>query len=196
MNKFLTILALGTLCSQFMACNKSAPKCCESESAAATSTSLWKDELKAVIPLLGHRNWIVVTDMAYPLQTQDGIKTVYTNENYMNILDFVYKEIEKAPHVKAAIYQDKELLYLNEKDAAGIDSLREQMKTLFGNNRTFILHEELISRLDEVSKIFNVVILKSNLTIPYTSTFFELDCKYWDGTKELKIEDGKQSLRK
>jgi hypothetical protein len=149
----------------------------------------WQNELKATIPLLGHRNWIVVTDMAYPLQTQTGIKTVYTNEDYMAILDFVYKEIEKAPHIKATVYQDKELLYLNEKDASGIDALRGQMKTLFGDNRTFVLHEELINRLDDVSRKFNVVILKSNLTIPFTSTFFELDCRYWDGTKELKIEN-------
>jgi hypothetical protein len=65
--------------------------------------------------------------MAYPLQTQPGIKTVHTNENYMDILDFVYREIEKAPHIKAAIYQDKELLYLNEKDEIGRASCRERV---------------------------------------------------------------------
>jgi hypothetical protein len=125
--------------------------------------------------------------MAYPLQTQAGIKTVYTNEAYMDILRFVYGEIEKAPHIKAAIYQDDELLYLNEKDAAGIDALRGQMKTLFGDRRTFVPHEELIDRLDEVSRKFNVVILKSNLTVPYTSTFFELDCNYWDSAREKNL---------
>jgi hypothetical protein len=164
MNRFFSISVLIVLCLQS----------CGPEAAS------WKDELKAEIPLLGHRNWIVVTDMAYPLQTQPGIKTVYTNEAYMDILDFVYREIEKAPHIKAAVYQDKELLYLDEKDVSGIDALRGQMKLLFGDRRTFIPHEELIGRLDEVSRKFNVVILKSNLTLPYTSTFFELECKYWN----------------
>jgi hypothetical protein len=131
--------------------------------------------------------------MAYPLQTQPGIKTVYTHEAYMEILDFVYREIENAPHVKAAIYQDRELLYLNEKDAAGIDALRGQMQTLFGDRRTFVPHEELINRLDEVSRKFNVVILKSNLTVPYTSTFFELDCNYWDGAREEAL---RQAIKK
>ncbi|MDR0756565.1 MAG: hypothetical protein LBF85_01815 [Tannerella sp.] len=158
---------------------ESARSCEPTEPAA-----LWKDALKAEIPLLGHRNWIVVTDMAYPLQTQPGIKTVHTGEAYMDVLDFVYREIEKAPHVKAAIYQDKELLYLDEKDVAGIDALRGQMKTLLGENRTFVLHDRLIDRLDEVSRKFNVVILKTALTVPYTSTFFELDCNYWDSTGE------------
>jgi hypothetical protein len=188
MNRFFNFLIFGALCFQFAACSKSAPKCCDSGSTTSVSTSSWKDVLKAEIPLLGHRNWIVVTDMAYPLQTQAGIKTIYTNEDYMNILDFVYKEIEKAPHIKATTYQDKELLYLDEKDAVGIDALRGQMKTLFGDRRIFVPHEELINRLDEVSRQFNVVILKSNLTVPYTSTFFELDCNYWDSAREKALQ--------
>ena len=172
MKKFLNFLTMGALCFHFVACGKSAPKCCDTEPVTPVSKLSWKDELKAEIPLLGHRNWIVVTDMAYPLQTQPGIKTVHANEAYMDILDFVYREIEKAPHIKAAVYQDKELLYLDEKSATGIDALRKQMSTLFGDSRTFVPHEELIDRLDEVSRKFNVIILKSNLTLPYTSTFF------------------------
>jgi hypothetical protein len=126
--------------------------------------------------------------MAYPLQTQPGIKTLYADESYPEILSFVYAEIEKAPHIKAAIYQDKELSYVDEKDAAGINALREQMKTLLGDRLIPLPHEELINRLDEVSRKFRVIILKSNLTIPYTSTFFELDCKYWDSAKEETLQ--------
>jgi hypothetical protein len=179
---------MGAICLQLAACCQSESRCCDSKSTTPESTVSWKNELKTEIPLLGHRNWIVVTDMAYPLQTQTGIKTVYTDAAYMDILDFVYGEIEKAPHIKAAIYQDRELLYLDERDATGIDALRGQMKSLLGDNRTFVPHEELINRLDEVSRIFNVVILKSNLTVPYTSTFFELDCNYWNSEKEKSLQ--------
>jgi hypothetical protein len=189
MKKFFYFLVLGALYLQLTACCKSEPKCCETTlTSAQTSAPAWKDELKTEIPLLGHRNWIVVTDMAYPLQTQTGIKTIYANDSYMDILDFVYKEIEKAPHIKAAVYQDKELLYLREKDVTGIDALREQMKTLFNDRQTLLPHEELINRLDEVSRKFRVIILKSNLTIPYSSTFFELDCNYWDGEREYELQ--------
>jgi hypothetical protein len=188
MNRFFNFLISAALCLQLAACSKSAPKCCDSEPATPVSTLSWKNELKDVIPLLGHRNWIVVTDMAYPLQTQPGIKTIYTHEAYMDVLDFVYREIENAPHIKAIVYQDRELLYLNEKDAPGIDALRSRMKTLFGDSRTFTPHEKLIDRLDEVSRKFNVVILKSNQTIPYTSTFFELDCNYWDSARENALQ--------
>ncbi|KAA6315685.1 hypothetical protein EZS27_033894 [termite gut metagenome] len=173
----IKFLVLGVMTLLFVAC-------CPSSTTVSEATPSWKGELTANLPLLGHRNWIVVTDMAYPLQTQPGIKTIYTNESYVEILKFVHQEIEKAPHVKATIYQDKELSYLDENAAQGIDALRGQMKTLLGDNVTPVIHEELIARLDEVSRVFNVVILKSNLTIPYTSTFFELDCNYWESAKE------------
>jgi hypothetical protein len=126
--------------------------------------------------------------MAYPLQTAPGIKTIYTDASYIDILSYVYGEIENAPHIKAAIYQDKELSYIEEKDAEGIDALREQMKTLLGNRSIAVPHEELIARLDEVSRMFNVIILKSNLTIPYTTTIFELDCNYWDSAREEVLQ--------
>lgn len=61
----------------------------------------WQTVLKEKLPLLGHRNWIVVTDMAYPSQAKKGITT-------------------------------------------------------------------------ELAK-------------PYTSTFFELDCKYWDNNKQTEL---------
>jgi hypothetical protein len=48
-------------------------------------------------------------------------------------------------------------------------------------------HEELIRRLDEVSSLCRVVIIKTPLTLPYTSTFFELDCGYWDSVREEAI---------
>ena len=169
------------------ACCRTATGGGDPESPALTRS--WKDELKSEIPLLGHRNWIVVTDMAYPLQAREGIKTVYTGESYMDLLGFVYREIENAPHIRAAIYQDSELPYLLEKDVAGIDALRARMNALLGDRRTFVPHETLINRLDEVSRTFRVVILKSDLTIPYTSTFFELDCNYWDAAGEERLRN-------
>ena len=48
-------------------------------------------------------------------------------------------------------------------------------------------HEDLILRLDEVSRLYRVVVIKSGLTIPYTSLFFELDCRYWDADREAAI---------
>lgn len=154
-----------------------------------TTTMDWKEELKSRLPFLGHRNWIVITDMAYPLQTQPGIETYFADESYIDILTFVYKEIKAAPHVKPIIYQDKELGFLNDYDAYGVEELKGEMTRLLGDKVVSLPHEEVIKRLDEVSKMFSVIIIKSNLTIPYTSTFFELDCNYWSDKNQNELNE-------
>lgn len=171
---YLYLLIMGITCSPL--------------SGSASGTGDWKDELKSQIPFLGHRNWIVITDMAYPLQTKPGIKTFFADESYIDILTFVYNEIEKAPHIKPIIYQDKELSVLADCDAKGLDKVKKDMNKLLGKKVVSLPHEELIKRLDEVSQMFSVIIIKSNLTIPYTSTFFELDCNYWDGERQESLD--------
>jgi hypothetical protein len=48
-------------------------------------------------------------------------------------------------------------------------------------------HMEIIEKLDESAKLFNVLLFKTDLTLPYTSVFVELDCGYWDGDKEARL---------
>lgn len=149
----------------------------------------WKEEVKTQIHRLGHRNWIVVTDKAYPLQNQPGITTLYTDASYREVLAFVTKTIGQASHVYPHIYQDQELCLLPEALCPGIDSLRKEMDRLLpSGTRTFRKHDELIATLDSISRTFQVIILKTNLTMPYTSTFFELDCRYWDADKQAALE--------
>ena len=150
----------------------------------------WKTFLKEELPLLGHRNWIVVTDMAYPLQTNPGIKTIFAAEPYEEVVETVNSMIEEAPHVFAHIYQDQEQQALSEELVPGWDEYKARMsQALDLSNVRWMPHEELIARLDEVSRLCQVVIIKTSLTIPYTSTFFELDCGYWDGERERKIRE-------
>jgi D-ribose pyranose/furanose isomerase RbsD len=182
--KYLSYLAAGALYVPLT--------CCTPPPAEEYS---WKDELNDELPLLGHRNWIVITDMAYPLQTQAGIKTLFADEPYMEILTHVYDELEKAPHVKPVIYRDKELLFLSDKDASGVDALKKDMGNLSCSPINFVPHEELIARLDEASRMFHVIVIKSNLTIPYTSTFIELDCAYWDSSSQQALDERMKTNR-
>lgn len=148
----------------------------------------WKSKLQDMLPLLGHRNWIVITDMAYPLQTQLGILTLYAPEEYEQVVAEVDGMIKSVPHVFAHIYQDSERTAMSEALCPGWDKHVEAMGHVFAaGDVQYVPHEELIQRLDSVSKLFQVVIIKTNLTKPYTSTFFELDCKYWDSERELAI---------
>ncbi len=66
--------------------------------------------------------------------------------------------------------------------------LKEEIYELLQGKVAFVPHEELIEKLDEISKLYQVVIIKTSLVIPYTSVFFELDCKYWNEEGQAKLE--------
>ena len=140
----------------------------------------WENELNEMLPLLGHRNWIVLTDMAYPLQAKDGIVTIYADAEYAYVLNFVIKAIKDCPHIRPHVCQDMELNDLDDNSCPGIEDYKTMTaETLGGMDVKHVKHEELISRLDSVSNMFKVVIIKTRLLKPFTSVFFELDCKYW-----------------
>ena len=75
-----------------------------------------------------------------------------------------------------------------EADAPGIDKCRKDLAAILqGAQVKSAPHMEIIKRLDESSKLFNVTILKTDEILPYTSVFLELDCGYWDGDKETRL---------
>ena len=69
----------------------------------------WRAELAINLPVLGHRNFIVIADSAYPMQSNPGIKTIYTGEQQIVVVKEVIAAIENATHVNGTIYVDKEL---------------------------------------------------------------------------------------
>ena len=46
--------------------------------------------LATKLPALGHRNWVVVVDAAYPLQTSAGIETITVQQNQISIHECVH----------------------------------------------------------------------------------------------------------
>lgn len=168
-----------------LACCSPAPRQTQVQGVAETS---WEEVLAGQMPLLGHRNWIVVTDMAYPLQTNPGITTLFADAPYADVIARVKSMIDEAPHVFAHIYQDREQGRLCEDLVPGWNDYRASVEKVLGKDEVkSVPHEELIRRLDEVSSLCRVVIIKTPLTLPYTSTFFELDCGYWDSVREEAI---------
>jgi hypothetical protein len=149
----------------------------------------WQAKLRQELPLLGHRNWIVVADSAYPLQTAPGIETLYVDADQLELLGLVLADLSKSKHVRPIIYTDAELKYVPEDKAAGITAYRQGLDKLIGDRPKHSLpHEEIIAKLDEAGKTFKVLLIKTRLTLPYTSVFLQLDCAYWnaDSEKELR----------
>lgn len=59
------------------------------------SVSTWDEVLGKQIKLLGHRNWIVVVDAAYPLQSSPGITTVASNEGLFETIEKLIRIINR-----------------------------------------------------------------------------------------------------
>lgn len=150
----------------------------------------WKQTLKAELPRMGHRNWIVIADSAYPLQSGAGIETIATRTNHLEVVKTVLEMLEKSNHIRPVIHLDSELPFVPETNAKGIDAFRQELKTLLKDRKVEALpHEDIIAKLDKAGKTFKVLIIKTPLAIPYTSLFLELDCGYWGPEAEKKMRE-------
>lgn len=158
------------------------------------SQTQWQAKFRQQLPLLGHRNWIVIADAAYPLQTAPGIETFYVNADQLELVGVVLEELAKAKHVRPIIYTDAELKHVPEKRAPGITAYRDALAKLLAKRQMQTLpHEEIIAKLDEAGKTFKVLLIKTRLTLPYTSVFLQLDCGYWNAESEKELREAIKS---
>lgn len=148
----------------------------------------WKQIIQSRLPLYGHRNWIVIADSAYPSQSAEGIETIVADAGQLEVLDYVLRALATSRHVMPAIYTDQELHFLTDKDAPGISGYRDQLMAMLKDRKaSSLLHEQLIAKLDSVSKTFRVLIVKTNIAIPYTTVFLQLNCSYWPPESEARL---------
>jgi RbsD / FucU transport protein family len=148
----------------------------------------WERVLRERLPLYGHRNWIVVADSAYPAQARAGIETIVSGADQLAVLQTVLTAVADSKQVKAIVYTDAELRFVDEKDAPDIVAYRNRLAALFGTSEVRVLpHEQIIAKLDNAAEMFRVLIIKTNMAVPYTSVFLELDCRYWNAAAESKL---------
>lgn len=157
------------------------------------STS-WEQNLHQQLSVMGHRNFVVIADSAYPHQSNPGIQTICTGDNHPEVIRKVLAAIDATAHVKPVVYVDTELQHVAESDACGVTAYRDNLRQLLNNKRTQqIPHERIIEKLDQAAGLFTVLILKTNMVLPYTSVFIELDCGYWNDTAERSLREAMAS---
>jgi hypothetical protein len=148
----------------------------------------WKARVAETMPLLGHRNWILIVDSAYPLQSSPGVETIETNATHLDVLRYVLGSINSSIHVRPLIYMDAELPFVSDDDAPGASAYRDQVQRILPDYTVeSIPHERVINQIDETSKEFHVLVLKTTMTVPYSSVFIRLDCKYWSADAEKRM---------
>src|ERR1035437_489613 len=158
------------------------------EDLSKSHTPSWEESLRKNLPLFGHRNWFIVADSAYPAQSRKGIETIVANDDQQRVVEKVLALLSSSSHVRPIVHLDRELAFVDDKDAPGVQLYREWIDvTLAGTSVSTLPHEEIIARLDRAAETFCAMVIKTNMTIPYTTIFFELDCAYWDSDSEKRL---------
>jgi len=156
--------------------------------AAPPATPAWKARVAEAMPLLGHRNWILIVDSAYPLQASPGVETLETNADQFEVTRYVLGVIGDSIHVRPVISMDAELPFVPDSDAPGVSNYRAEIADLLRRYPVESLpHERIIANIDEAGKQFHILVLKTKMAIPYTSVFIRLDCKYWPADAEKRM---------
>jgi len=157
---------------------------------SSSAVTSWQAVLEKDLPLLGHRNWIVLADSAYPWQTAPGVKTISTGGEQLEVVQAVLQAVDDAPHVRPIIYTDAELPFLPEEDAPGITAYCMGLKNvLVGRSVHSLPHDRIIALLDEAGRAFHILLFKTTMTLPYTTVFVQLDCGYWSPQAEQKLRE-------
>ena len=144
--------------------------------AAPPSTPEWQAKVNQTMPLMGHRNWILIVDSAYPLQTSPGIDTIETGAGQLEVVRYVLEAVGNSIHVRPEIYLDAELPFVSDQDAPGAAHYRAEIGELFRAYPVQSLpHDQIIAKVADAGNQFHVLVLKTRLAIPYTSVFMRLE---------------------
>ena len=150
----------------------------------------WRKQVNDTVPLYGHRNWICIVDAAYPAQSRNGIETIVVDARQAEAVRFVLAAVAKQGHVRPEVFVDAELTKVTEADALGIGAYRAELaKILAGTAIERKPHEQIIKDLDAAGATFRVLILKTDMKLPYTSVFLRLNCGYWNAEAEQRLRD-------
>jgi len=159
-----------------------------------SSADNWKTQLNLQLQLLGHRNWILVVDKAFPAQNAAGIVTINTGEPLLQVLKYTLDQIQSSTHVKPLIFTDKELNYITVAQVPEIEEFKANLFEIIPKEQVqTMLHDSVFVKIAKASELFRIVVLKTEQVIPYSSVFLQLDCKYWPAENEKQL---RESMRK
>ena len=154
----------------------------------------WQTHLKDELSLMGHRNWILIVDSAYPEQVGPGIETVETNADQLDVLRTALTTMKSSIHVRPVIFLDAELPFVPDQKAPGISAYRTQLTSVLQDYQVQSrLHQSLIDEVAKDAAQYHVLVLKTQLAVPYTSVFIHLDCKYWSAENESDLRAAMRS---
>jgi hypothetical protein len=146
----------------------------------------WRERFRELLPVFGHRNWILVADAAFPAQV--GAEVVATGEDHLEVVNEVLQAVRDAPHLRPLVRLDAELDSLPEPTVPGLKATRGSLhRAVEGLEVSSVLHADLLERLAQVAQTYRVLVLKTSGLVPYSTVFIELDCGYWGPDQEALL---------
>ena len=148
----------------------------------------WKDQLYKNLALVGARNWIVIAEASFPAYTGPGIKTMVSDKKSDEVLLEVLDILEEEAHVLPRIMISSELRSVTEDYAPGIKRYRNNINKMLPGRQHFELMSRTINSLiEDASKQFNVLVIKTKTALPYSNIYIELDSGYWNSESETAL---------
>lgn len=156
----------------------------------------WQAAVEVQAAQLGYRNWIVIAESSFPAHSRPGTRQVNTYQPIPVVLDEVMRTLERTEHVRPKVYLPRELPMVENDFAPGIDEYRKQLEVaLHGYETTQLDQDSLLTLIQDAQKSFDVLVLRTDTALPYTSVFLELQPGYWDGESEQRLRSRMQRER-
>jgi hypothetical protein len=157
---------------------------------ASRPENAWHGAVDRQVGQLGYRNWIVIAEASFPAHRRPGVRQINAPVEVPEALDYVLQTLEQTENVRPQVYLTRELRSVENDFAPGIDALRERMKSaLHGHESTELDQQSLLTLMEDASRSFDVLVIRTQTALPYSSVFMELRPGYWDSASEGQLRE-------
>ena len=150
----------------------------------------WRGAVDSQAAQLGYRNWIVIAEASFPAHNRPGVRQVSAPVEIPEALDYVLHALEQTENVRPQVYLTREVRAVENDFAPGIDEFRKRIQSaLHGHEATELDQQSLLTLLEDANRSFDVLVIRTQSALPYTSVFLELQPGYWDEASETRLRE-------
>jgi L-fucose mutarotase/ribose pyranase (RbsD/FucU family) len=150
----------------------------------------WRAAVDSQAAQLGYRNWIVIAEASFPAHSRTGVRQVAAPVDIPEALDYVLQALERTENVRPQVYVTRELRSVENDFAPGIDDMRENIRnSLHGHEPTELDQQSLLTLMEDANRSFDVLVIRTQTALPYSSVFLELRPGYWDADSEARLRE-------
>jgi len=145
----------------------------------------WLGTIRSELGYLGARNWVVIGEAAFPIQSRQGVRVIQLDADIPDVLEGIEDVIEEKHHVKPRVYVTAELESVPYDYAPGVRAHKKRMNEALHGREPMRLDNDMLMRLlNDTSKTYRVLVIKTRTALPYSTVFIELGSGYWDAESE------------